>query len=189
MSKYTKEISKEKFLANLEITHIQRFENKILNPGEFDFANQDKDMIETHIKYKGANVITIYTQITPSYYRVGNTSTLTSKDIQIDVATNRKFVKKHKLPFKKTKVVGDIKNAYDKEFVFQNEIQLQLGVSFVRKVLKEILIELKDKFDYVPDRIETHRCNGIFLNTKNPIISPNPFQRNERSCSIKLSQR
>ena len=187
MAKKTKLISKEQFLSNLEIVHIQRLENKIIDPSHPGQWEQDKDMIETILKYKGANVITVYTQITPSYYTVGNTRTIISKDIKIDVSTNRTFIKKHKLPFKKTNVRGDKKDSYEREFMFQNEIQLQLGVGFVRKVLREILIELKDKFDYVPDSIVTSRCNGIFMNSGTTVQEATKFRNNYRECRIKLS--
>jgi hypothetical protein len=185
MAKKQKVISKEQFLSNLDIIHIQRFQNKILDRAHPNYSYQDKDMIETIIKYKGANVITVYTQITPNYYHVGNTYTLTSKDIKIDVSTNRTFIKKHKLPFKKTKVRGDKKDSYDKEFIFQNEIQLQLGVGFVRKVLKEILVELKDKFDYIPEAIVTSRCNGIFMNS-GTVQEATHWGNNYRECKINL---
>jgi len=188
MAKKHKHISKIDFLSHLKITHIQRLENKIIDPSHPEYGIQDKDMIETLIRYKGANVITVYTQITPSYYNVGNTRTLISKNIKVDVATNRKFVKKHNLPFRKTNVRGDKKDSYDKEFMFQNEIQLELGVGFVRKVLREILVELKDKFDYEPNAIVTSRCNGIFMNSETSVQEATHFRSNYRTCKVSLDR-
>lgn len=173
-------VTYKKLMANLEIQHIQRFQDKFVDPAKQALHNPlyyaDNDMIETRLVYKGAVVVQVYSQIQPFKrfnYQTREYDTV-KNNLRIDVCTNRKFVKKHKLPYKKTKVIGD------KDFVFDNEIQLKLGVSFVRKLLFIILKEVEDKFDYKVEKITSSRCNGIFLNSSNHSLNKN------RKCSINI---
>ena len=143
-----KQISHEKLINNLELNHIQRYRDTFVDPKlNAEFRHRDRDMIETRIKYKGATIITVFTQI------------LKENRVRIDVQTNRKFIKKHKLPYNKTKVVGD------PDFVFDTEIQLKLGPAYVRKVMYAILREVEDKFNHKVKKIVSERCNGIFMNS------------------------
>jgi len=162
-----KKINKEKLLKSLKTVHIQRYRNTFVDPSQSpDPYYLDSDMIETQLKYKGATVITIYSQLR------GSSS---EQDLKIDIVTNRKFIKKHNLPYKKTKVFGN-----DKEFTFENEIQLELGFTFVRKMLFEIIKEVEEKFNCKIKNIKTSRCNGAFMNSNKDL-------KGDRDCFIKIS--
>jgi hypothetical protein len=181
-----KKISKTEFLNKIQITHIQRYRNNFVDPKlQSDYFYRDNDMLETHIKYKGASVIVIYSQITPTKECLDNSYTPTGRilnNIRIDVTTNRKFIKKHNLPFKKTNVNANKK--FDKDFIFENEIQLELGITVVRKIMKEIIFQIKELFDYKVDHIVSSRCNGIYMNTNNTLNRKDKF----RECILKINK-
>lgn len=152
-------ITKEEFINNLSFSHIRRPKPNPIEPhSKVNFYNFDT--LETFISYKNVRVITVLTEI----HR---------ESIRIDVDTNRKFIKKHKLPFKKSKVVDGLDRR-------TTEVQLDLGVRTVRKVLRLILKELKKEFKFIPIRIVTSRCNGIFMN------SSNSKHQSCRTCRIPL---
>lgn len=165
-----KKVDKRKLLDNLKVVHIQRYKNRFVDPSfrMREIWDEPSDMIETQLKYKGAVVITVYAELRPSTYGNG---------LRIDVFTNRKFIKKHDLPYRKTKVASS-----DKDMVFDFEVQLDMGVSYVRRLMYEIIREVEDKFDYEVDFIKTQRCNGIFMNS-------GQGGDKYRSCSVVIDKR
>ena len=102
--------------------------------------------------------------------------------ISVDVETNHKNVKKLNLEFRKTKV-----NSLDKDTIFKNEIQLVAGVRFVKKILRKVIKEISEAFDFEPSCIKTSRLTGISSN-KNSDSTIKKGTRN-RNVNIVLNRK
>lgn len=178
-------ITLNKLLSNLETQHIQRKKAPLEDPKDSYQAQWllggEYDEMETRLKYKGATIATVYTKIVPvysgGYYTPKKERIIKSHYITIDVETNARFIKKHKLPFRKTRVTNQ-------EFS-HNSTQLSLGTPYVRKLLKEIVLKIEELWGIKPKEMRSNRCNGIYANSK---IKSSKDSIKNRNCRINLER-
>lgn len=151
MKNKSNEFERSRFASLLRVQHITRISASFR--AECGFATGRE--IETRISFKNTIVVRVFS------------FQLSNGGLEIHIETSNNAIKRLKLPFRKSKLVGDEwKNSH------KLRTQLDVGPGFVRKTLFCIINEFKKTWDVDFDRVLSVRATGVAGN--NNFEDPKP---------------